>query len=88
MFGQGEIIKNTKVAFTLVNFAHDFALSLHILLKKYFFITKRANLVQNCPQNCANVKAPLVKFVGKTVSGIVPPNSQVSNQSTFLGFQG
>ncbi len=54
-----------KGAFTLANFAHDFALSLHVLQKK--FITKRASLVQNRMQNCASVNAPLVEAsVAKT----------------------
>jgi hypothetical protein len=34
-----------KGAFTLANFTHNFALSLPVLLKEIFFITKRANLV-------------------------------------------
>jgi hypothetical protein len=59
-----------KGAFTLVNFAHDFALSLHLLLN-FFFITKCASLVRNR----ANVNEPsgqkkiftLAKFVGETV---------------------
>ncbi len=34
-----------KGAFTLGNFARDFTLSLHVLLKKIYFITKRASLV-------------------------------------------
>jgi hypothetical protein len=45
-----------KGAFTFVNFACDFALSSHVLLKK--FITKCASLVRNHTQNCANVNAP------------------------------
>jgi hypothetical protein len=52
----GETVMH-KGAFTLANFARDFALSLDVLLKK-ISITKRANLVQICPQNCANVNAP------------------------------
>ncbi len=52
-------VVTVKGAFTLANFAHDFALSLHVLLKKFVFITKLASLVRNHPQNCANVNAPL-----------------------------
>ncbi len=45
----------TKGAFTLANFARDFAISLHVLLKEnIFFITKCSNLVRNC----ANVNTP------------------------------
>jgi hypothetical protein len=43
-------------AFTKSNFARDFALRLHVLLKN--FITKCASLVQNHPRNRANVNAP------------------------------
>jgi hypothetical protein len=47
----------TKGAFTFANFERDFALSQHVLLQKKF-ITKRASLVRNRPQNRANVNAP------------------------------
>ncbi len=48
-----------KGAFTLAIFAHDFALSLHVLLTKIiFFSTKCASLVQNRVWYCASVNAP------------------------------
>ncbi len=47
-----------KGAFTLANFARDFAISLHVLQKKILIITKRASLVRNRLQNRANVNAP------------------------------
>jgi hypothetical protein len=47
-----------KDVFTLVIFARNFALSLHILQNKKNFITKRASLVRNRARNRASVNAP------------------------------
>jgi hypothetical protein len=59
-----------KGEFTLANFARDFALSLHVLLKN--FITKCASLVRNRTLNCASVNAPLVEAsVAKTKKSFV-----------------
>ncbi len=55
----------TKGAFTFATFSRNFMLSQQVLLQNFFFITKRASLVQNRPRNRTNVNDPL-QMKGKT----------------------